>query len=281
MLFSSRNDFIDAHVHLWTNDFSRYPLAPGFKQSDLAVPSFTAKDILAEAQRNEVGRIVLVQMSYYGFDNRMMLDAIARAPDIFRGIAVIDHDQSHPEAAMRELARSGVRGFRIVALAGSANPLGRPGLDKMFACGARDSLALCFLTSPEMLSGIDRLCADFPDTPVVVDHMARIGMDGQIRARDVDALCRLARHRKTMVKVSAFYALGRKRPPHDDLAPLIRSLHRAFGASRLMWASDSPFQLMDETYRDSIALVRDRLSFLTHEDKEHMLRGTAERLFFR
>jgi hypothetical protein len=47
-----------------------------------------------------------------------------------------------------------------------------------------------------------------------------------------------------------------------------------------MWASDCPFQLEAETYRDSITVVRDRLPFLTAADKDQMLRRTAESLFF-
>ncbi len=275
------NGYIDAHVHLWTDDFSKYPLAPGFKRSDLAVRRFTARNILAAAQPNSVQRIVLVQMSYYGFDNRLMLDTIARYPSRFRGIAVIDVDQEDPAEMMRRLSRSGVRGFRIVAVDPRAKPLDAPGLKRMFACGARENLAMCFLTGPELLPGIGALCAQFPQTPVVIDHMARIGMNGSVRSRDVDALCGLAKYPRSMVKISAFYALGRKRPPHDDLAPLIQALHGAYGSSRLMWGSDSPFQLMHETYRDSITLVRDRLPFLSNVDKEQILRGSAERLFFR
>ncbi len=280
MLFGPKNAFIDAHVHLWTDDFSKYPLAKEFKPSDMSIRRFVASDILTHAQRNEVERVVLVQMSYYGFDNSLMLDSIAQHPGRFRGIAVIDAEQPDVAATMSRLARSGVRGFRIVAIDSRTSPLESRGLRNMFAAGARSNLAMCFLASPDMLPGIDRLCTKFPATPVVIDHMARIGMTGTIQARDIDALCRLARHRNTMVKVSAFYALGRKRPPHDELMPLIHRLYSVFGPSRLMWASDSPFQLAGETYRDSITLIRDRLPFLTSADKDQILRRTAESLFF-
>ncbi len=36
----------------------------------------------------------------------------------------------------------------------------------------------------------------------------------------------------------------------------------------------------DHTYADSMALIRDRLDFLTPEDKSWMLRKTAEKVFF-
>jgi predicted TIM-barrel fold metal-dependent hydrolase len=83
------------------------------------------------------------------------------------------------------------------------------------------------------------------------------------------------------VKVSAFYALGEKKPPHLDLAPLIKRVHEAFGPKRLMWGSDCPFQVQSETYSDSISLLRDHLDFLSTEDKEWMLHRTAEETFFR
>jgi predicted TIM-barrel fold metal-dependent hydrolase len=83
------------------------------------------------------------------------------------------------------------------------------------------------------------------------------------------------------VKTSAFYALGKKKAPYTDMGPLIHRLRDAYGAHRLMWASDCPFQVQEgHTYANSIALIRDRLDFLTPEDKSWMLRKTAEKVFF-
>ena len=115
---------------------------------------------------------------------------------------------------------------------------------------------------------------------LVIDHLCRIGASGDIVERDVAALCRLAAHKQTSVKVSAFYALGKKRPPYFDLAPLIRRVFDAFGPERLMWASDCPFQVVEQTYRQSIDLVRASLDFLSPADKDWLLHKTAERLFF-
>jgi predicted TIM-barrel fold metal-dependent hydrolase len=55
----------------------------------------------------------------------------------------------------------------------------------------------------------------------------------------------------------------------------------AFGPERLMWASDAPYQLgRGHTYEDSIALIRDRIEFLSDGDREWLLCKTAERVFF-
>lgn len=151
----------------------------------------------------------------------------------------------------------------------------------MWRCGGEYGLAMCHLINPDALEAVDRACEKFPDTPVVIDHLARIGVDGTIRPADVEYLCRLARHRQTHIKVSAFYALGKKKAPYLDLGPLIRRLLDAFGPERLMWATDCPYQVQGgHTYADSIALVHDRLDFLSRGDKEWLLRKTAEKLFF-
>jgi len=274
-------DFIDAHVHVWTDDVQRYPLAEGYTKANMEPPSFTPNDILERARPSGVRRVTLVQMSFYRFDNSYMLDAIRQRPDVFRGIAVVDHESRDPDVQMRKLASQGVRGFRFYPIGESpSRSLDRPGIDKMFACGAQHRLAMCLLINPQDLPAVDRKCEAFPGTPVVIDHLARVGKDGPILESDVRTLCGLARHKHVKVKVSAFYALGKKKPPHEDLISLIRRLYEAFGPQRLMWASDCPFQVENETYEDSISLVRDRLDFLTAEDKEWMLRRTAEETFF-
>jgi predicted TIM-barrel fold metal-dependent hydrolase len=140
---------------------------------------------------------------------------------------------------------------------------------------------MCALVNPEALGPLDKMCEKFPRTPLVIDHFARIGIDGAIRAADVDNLCRLARHKHAHVKVSAFYALGQKKSPYKDLGPMIKQLLGAFGRERLMWATDCPYQVQaGHTYRDSIELVRSHLDFLTDLDRAWLLEKTAERVFF-
>src|SRR5487761_61203 len=273
---------IDAHVHVWTPDTERYPLAAGFRRDEMKPPSFTPEQLFEHARPCGVDRVVLIQMSFYGFDNSYMLDTMRRFPGVFSGVAVIDDPAPDPPAEMRRLAHRQVRGFRIYPRNPPADRWRNgDGMRSMWKCGAEEGLAMCHLVNPAALAAIDRNCENFPDTPVVIDHFARIGVDGAMRDRDLDALCRLARHRKTYVKTSAFYALGAKKSPYLDLVPMVRRLLGAFGPERLMWATDCPFQVQEgHTYADSIAFVRDRLDGLSDGDRQWLLRKTAEKVFF-
>lgn len=272
---------IDAHVHVWTPDTTRYPLGPGFTKDDMSPVSFTPEELFAHCKPEGIDRIVLIQMSYYGFDNRYMLDTMRRFPGVFGGVGVIDWTAPRPDEDMAKLARAGVRGFRVYHKDAPIETwMETPSFERMFRHARDHKLAICPLIGPPALPSLSRMCEKHPDTRIVIDHMCRIGIDGQIRDADVQALCAMARFPQVRVKISAFYALGKKKPPHDDLEPMIQRLHQAFGARRLMWASDCPFAVVDERYRDSIALVRDGCGWLTAEDRKWLFEKTAEQVFY-
>jgi predicted TIM-barrel fold metal-dependent hydrolase len=113
-------------------------------------------------------------------------------------------------------------------------------------------LAICPLINPDWLPQLGRLSEAFPATTVVIDHFARIGVDGfgkvppvpgTIKPEDVANLVKLARYPGMHVKISAYYALRKRTPPYDDMIPLIKELLKAYGPERLMWGSDCPYQL--------------------------------------
>lgn len=280
---SGKGNWIDAHVHVWTPEVEKYPLARGYAVSDMQPPSFTPEQLFAHCKPEGVNRIVLIQMSYYQTDNRYMLDMMRAHPGVFSGVAIVDEHASGLAETMRSLVQQGVRGFRIHSgkERNLSDWLGSPGMATLWKTAAELKVSVCPLINPDTLPLLDKMCEWYPDTSVVVDHFARLSMAGPAKPEEVRNLLRLARHAKTHVKASAFYALGAKKAPYTDMGPLVRQVRDAFGPQRVMWASDCPFQVEHgHTYHNSIAIIRDRLDFLSEQDKAWMLRGTAEKVFF-
>lgn len=278
----TRQGYIDAHVHVWPPNTAKYPQAPNMTKGS-CVDSFTPEQLFTHCRPEGVDRIVLIQMSFFKFDNSYMLDAIANYPGVFSGVGIVNEHEADVSQRMRELAKQGVRGFRIHAGA-EKDPgrwLGSAGMAEMWRTAADEGLSICPLISPDALPVIDAMCLNYPRTSVVIDHFARIGVAGSVARADLDPLLRLSKHPQVHVKASAFYVLGKREPPYLDLGPMIRTCCDHFGVQRLMWASDCPFQVNPgHTYHDSIALIRDRLDFLSAEDKEWLLRRTAEKVFW-
>ena len=274
--------WIDAHVHVWTPDTKQYPLDAGFSVSSMKPPSFTPEELFVQCRPVGVRRIVLIQMSFYNFDNRYMLDMIAAYPGVFSGVGIVDFRNKGVADRMRKLASRGVRGFRLHARGKEAKGwLDEPGMAEMWKTAAKTGLKVCPLINPSDIPVVEALCERHPDTAVVIDHFGRVGITGTVVPDELDALCRLARFPNVYVKTSAFYALGKKQPPYKDLCPMIQRVVDAFGPQRLMWASDCPYQVQGvHGYEDSIALIRDHMGSLSKSDREWMLKRTAEKVFF-
>lgn len=278
---SGVTDAVDAHVHVFPAASDRYPLRPGATRDRLPMPLFTAEELFAHTRPAGVARVVLVQFSHYGFDNSYILDTMRRFPGVFAAIGMVD-PKDRPDQRIRELAAQGARGLRVSGGGREPDEWSRDEATlAMWRTAGEAGMAICPLVDPKFLPAIGQLCRQFPATRVVIDHLARIGAAGPPETAQVDQLCQLARHKNALVKVSAFYALGRKQAPYLDLAPVIRRVLEAFGPERLMWGSDSPFQVLHgHAYRDSIELVRSRLDFLTSADRRWILRETAAKTFF-
>jgi predicted TIM-barrel fold metal-dependent hydrolase len=276
--------YIDAHSHVWTPDVVHYPLGPGSKVENMNPRSFTAEELLMLCRPAGVGSVNLIQEGFYKFDNKYMLDMIKMYPDRFVGTVVIDPAGPDPGQELIKMIPLGVRACRIypsLTKAPASSWLQSEGYDKMFAASVKTGLVLSCLIDPSAFPEVDRMCRKHPDAKVIIDHLGLIGASGTIDQKDVDALCALARHPNLLIKVGAFYFLGRKMPPYTDLGPLIKSVVQAYGARRCMWESDCPFQVVRDKYTDSIDLIRTRLDFLTAEDREWLLRRTAEAHIFR
>ncbi len=274
--------WIDAHSHIWSTDLQKYPLRDNQTIDALQPRSFTDEELMALAMPQGVGRVVLIQhYPYHGYDNSYLIDTWKKHPDRFRIVGQIDESRPHVGEQMRDMLLTGVTGFRIGPRNEQPDWLAGDGMKLMWKTAAETYQSICCLINPSNITQTGEWCGNFPDTPVVIDHFARIGEDGTIRDEDVQNLCSLAKHKLVRVKISAYYAFGKKQPPYLDLVPMIKRLFDAFGPDRLMWASDCPYQLTNpNTYAASVALVHDHLHFVSAEDRRKLLRTTAESTFF-
>ena len=224
----------DCHVHIYEDG---YPLAPSatFKPPHAPVSHYR------EVQRAlGLERVVLVQPTGYGLDNRCLLDALAQLAQLgaaARGVAVIAPDTSEQE--LQRLHAAGVRGVRYMLLAGSGGVLSWATLAdhaaRIAPLGWHIDLQFDGREMPQRRALIDAL-----PCPVVIDHIGRYvepvaPHDPSFRAL-IDVLAQPAR----WVKVSAPYETSRLgAPDYADVAPLARALLRE-RPERCLWASNWP-----------------------------------------
>lgn len=174
--------------------------------------------------------------SGYGTDNRCMLDAIASAPDAFKGIAVVPHDISLE--SLEQLKYQGVIGVAFNAALWGFNYysniepllLRLKQLDMWAQFQFEKDGLLPFLP---MLSRVD--------VKLLIDHTGRPDIQRGLKQAGFQALLALGREHRTVVKISGFAKFSESGFPFSDTRPYTEALAQVFGLSRCVWGSDWPF----------------------------------------
>lgn len=219
----------DTHMHFYDR---RYPTAPS---AVFAPPDAAVADYRKVQARLGLQRVVVVQPTTYGKDNRCTLEAIAAIGPDARGVAVVDETVSDGE--LERLTRAGIRGVRFHMLAGGALPWDH--LETIAArvhqFGWHVQLQLDGRTLPEK----DAVIRRFPGT-LVIDHTGKFLEPVATDHEAFRALLRLLENGRTWVKLSAPYETSKLGPPlYGDVGAVAKALIRA-APERMLWASNWP-----------------------------------------
>jgi D-galactarolactone isomerase len=221
----------DCHVHVYEDGF---PVASSATFKPPHGPLTAYRQVQADLG---LQRVVLVQATAYGFDNRCMLEAIATLGDGARGIAIVSPDAS--DAELERLHAQGVRGLRYMTITNAGGLVSWDSIERMAAriapLGWNINLQLDGRELPQRKAVIDRL-----PCKVVIDHTGKflepVAPDHPAFAALLDVLGRDRR----WIKLSAPYETSKVGPPgYDDVSALAKALVRAH-PDRCLWASNWP-----------------------------------------
>jgi D-galactarolactone isomerase len=186
-------------------------------------------------KRLGTSRVVVVQPSTYGIDNRCMLDALREFGSTARGIAVVDTTVGDDE--LQRLDQSRVCGIRFnLARAGATTiEMMEPLAERILPLGWHLQL---HMTPDQIVS-----CKDVLNrlaVPMVFDHMGRIPPEVGEDHPAFRIITRLGQEERAWVKLSGPYLFAQGGfAQFDEVVPLTRALARDI-PDRLVWGSDWP-----------------------------------------
>src|SRR5262249_22434699 len=191
----------------------------------------------------------LVQTGLAGTGTRSIVDAIKAHPQGLRGVALIG--EAITDRELEDLARAGVRGFRVnrTAKTGLAFDVARKLAERVKGYG----MHVQFLLDIEEHPDIDTFLGSFA-TEVVIDHMGRPDPNKGVEAPGFRALIRLLKSGRGWAKMSAPYRTSLQEPPYGDITPFAHALVAA-APDRLVWGSDWPHVLLESTMPNDGDLV--------------------------
>jgi len=266
---------IDPHVHVWVSD-PRYPWAP----ETVSPPSFdaTVEELLGLMAANGVEKTVLVQPIQYRWDNRYVADCLHRYPDKFMAVCRVNpEDPAAPDHLSRWVEDEGFAGVRLSPAEDASGDWFRSDLmPPLFSRTEALGVPMLILTRPARLADLAALLERTPDLDVCIDHMADALPD---RPDEISELLTMARYPRVYVKISHTWSISHEDYPWRDTWELVKRVYDAFGAQRIMWATDWPVCLRNTSYDRTLAVVRDEMGFFGKEESAWILGKTALRLW--
>ena len=232
---ANQPSIVDTHAHVFHRGLSFVPSRRFTPDYDAPLDRY-----LGELDAHGIARGVLVAVSILGNDNSYLLDCLRLHPERLRGVVAIDPETDLKRFDDFELA--GVVGVRV-------NLTGNLPVPDFSAGAWAEAVAEC--VKRDWHIEINDRAARLPQslTPlvdarakVVVDHFGMPDRDQGIDDAGFRALLGYAASRQVWVKLSGAY-----RTSFDIARAAVPRLVDAFGAGRLLWASDWPFTQHEST----------------------------------
>lgn len=209
-------------------------------------------------------------------------------PDRVSFYVRLDRRDPRLEAVMRILGDSPfARGYRALATwtPQEARAFVDGEYDEMFAVAQDVGMPIC-LVIPGWVHHLPRYLEKYPDLTFVVDHCGipredmvdSADLGGRSRLEYFDTVLQLAEHPNVALKWGHAQRLFDARDyPYDPIRPYLRRAIEAFGADRLLWASDASV-IWDHSWANTLTYLRDDPE-LSPDEKEWILGRAARRVF--
>jgi L-fuconolactonase len=209
-------------------------------------------------------------------------------PDRVSFYVRLDRRDPRLESVMRVLGDSPfARGYRVMPVwtPDEAEVFVGGGYDELFALAQDVGMPIC-LVIPGWVHHLPRYLERYPDLTFVVDHcgipredaVPTSDLGGRTRLEYFDVVLQLAEHPNVALKWGHAQRLFEATDhPYEAIRPYLRRAIDAFGADRLLWASDASV-IWDHTWSDTLTYLRDDPE-LSRDEKEWILGRTARRIF--
>jgi predicted TIM-barrel fold metal-dependent hydrolase len=220
----------DCHAHIF-GPAERFRFV---ESSSYRPPDASQADYLRMLGTLGIERMVIVQPSVYGYDNRPTTEAIA-AFGLHRGRSIVAVPPDIPMSELRQLDAGGARGVRFITLAhggGSLDDL-RTIAERIAPLGWHIEMYVPSRTWHDLADTILALPVE-----MVLDHMGGILANEPERGNGQRAVMRLLDSGRCWVKLSG-YRSSVAGYPYADVAPLARRLASRV-PERCLWGTDWP-----------------------------------------
>jgi L-fuconolactonase len=270
---------IDAQVHSYERNHPERPWAGTLVGPD----EMTGDQMVAAMDAVGVDAAVLVSpFAFYRYDPSYVLEVEAKHPDRFCLVKPVDpNDPAIAENIADWKSKKGTVGVRLLFQDSFATDPADPGLNRVLAAAAKNSLAVN-VQAPTRLDQIAQLVARNPDTQIVIDHLGLMQPFEPPASPEpwanLPKVLALAKYPNVAIKITGACTLSHEPFPYKDIWEPLDRIFSAFTLDRCLWGTDWTRAIKILTYKQGVDAFRmnDKLS---DSDKAKLMGGTASKIY--
>lgn len=268
-LFVLPKNTCDVHFHVFE------PGYPSVDKPHYTFPDGSLRQYIDLCDYVGIDRMVLVQPSYYGTDNRLTIETLKKLGDRARGIVMVEEGIS--DAELDAYHQAGVRGIRLDLFARAAWPREQIHryVHQMLQRTRPRGWHIQFYTPGYVVRDLIPFLATLDDD-FVIDHMGYMLEEDGLTDADFQRLLEVLKKGKAWLKLSAPYRIAKKRG-YGAVAHLAKAII-ATRPDRAIWGTDWPH--LTDGSRDTGELINLLLDWAPDEAvRQQILVDNPARLF--
>ncbi|STZ77158.1 amidohydrolase family protein [Bergeriella denitrificans] len=264
-------NYVDTHAHVFEADGN-------FIENARYTPDYNASvtDFLGRLDACGLHYGVLIQPSFYGTDNSVMLQAVAQSQGRLKAVAVVDTDVS--EALLAQYRSQGVCGIRLNLFGKPVPDVGTPEWKRLLGLLHQFGWHLELHCPPDYLLQLLPALANEP-VDIVIDHLGRPEAQQDLSGQTFRQFITLLNPEKHWVKLSGLYRLAAPQNQVSRGKEIYRMLQAQGMQARIVWGSDWPHtQHESETgYGQNWQLLHEIVE--DEQERQQILGANARKLF--
>ena len=240
---------IDTHVHIVSDDKTAHPIdALGGKPGNwISQRPYNAERLIALQDRLHIAKAVLVQpSSAYGYDNSYMAEVVDAYPGRFVAVGRVDVYSPQAIDDMNYwIEDRGLVGLRLFAIpeqggtVGHTKPIDDPATFPIWDRAIELGIPMDVQVGTNSLMSVRTLLDRYPESDIILDHLAYVPVAGGPPFDGLVELLSMSSYPNLYLKIS-HRSLDALSDQDGWSAALMSRLIDAFGANRIMWASNFP-----------------------------------------
>jgi predicted TIM-barrel fold metal-dependent hydrolase len=278
---------VDTQAHVISADHDTYPLDPPAPEFDTMgtaksrwfdAPALAVEDLLQRMDDTGIDRAVLVQaFSSYQYDNNYTADAAAAHPDRLTSSCIIDLEHDAAKMVRYWIGERGARAIRLFLRNAASDWLLQPESDEVLDEIARLGAIAQIVGLDEHLPFVLQAAIRHPEIPFLLDHCGMPDLSGGPSYPNASNLFALSAAPNISVKLSTHVFTHAKRDG-STAAAITHRVVDAFGASRVMWASD--YSVLGLVYADCVNEAEQACAELPATDRDLVLGDAANAMWW-